>query len=165
MDLYLSWSHFASPDPLQPVERAAPTICKTLGSLKKSIASQIQIMKSLKESNPYWQDVAQDKKVQQTCDLNFASWNARKIFDRERSERPERRCAIIVRELKSIRSTLEPWVRRYWQYKRGGKLHYLLEWKDIWNEERVRCSSSCEIYFHLQTYRRSEVCTWSNDHP
>ena len=57
-------------------------------------------MKSHKKRNTYWQDGAQDKKVQTTCDLNFASWNIRTMLDRDRAERPERRSAIIVRELK-----------------------------------------------------------------
>ena len=57
-------------------------------------------MKSRKRRNPYWQDVAQDKKVQTTCDLNFASWNVRTMLDRERVDRPERRSAIITRELR-----------------------------------------------------------------
>ena len=57
-------------------------------------------MKSRKRRNPYWQDVAQDKKVQTTCDLNFASWNVRTMLDRDRVDRPERRSAIITRELR-----------------------------------------------------------------
>lgn len=56
-------------------------------------------MQSHKKRNPYWLDVAQDKKVQTTCDLKFAAWNVRAMLDRERAERPERRSAIIAREL------------------------------------------------------------------
>lgn len=56
-------------------------------------------MKKQKKSNSYWQDVAQDKKVQNTFKLKFASWNIRTMLDRQNAERPERRSAIVSHEL------------------------------------------------------------------
>ena len=55
-------------------------------------------MKRKTNTKSYWQDVAQDKKVQ-ISKLNFASWNIRTMLDRENTERPERRSAIISSEL------------------------------------------------------------------
>ena len=57
-------------------------------------------MKSHRLGNSYWQDVAQDKKVQSpSVKLRFAAWNIRTMLDREHTDRPERRSAIISREL------------------------------------------------------------------
>ena len=53
-------------------------------------------MKRKTDTKSYWQDVAQDKKVQ-ISKLNFASWNIRTMLDRENTERPER-SAIISSE-------------------------------------------------------------------
>ena len=57
-------------------------------------------MKSHKQRNTYWQDVAQDKKVQPKPLLKFAAWNIRTMLDSEQCNRPERRSAIISRELR-----------------------------------------------------------------
>ena len=56
-------------------------------------------MNSNKNRYTYWQDVAQDKKVQEYMDLKFASWNIRTMLDRVNVERPERRSAIVANEL------------------------------------------------------------------
>lgn len=56
-------------------------------------------MKSHNKRNKYWQDVAQDKKVQTTLKLKIASWNIRTMLNRNNSDRPERRSAIISKEL------------------------------------------------------------------
>ena len=56
------------------------------------------MMKKKTNTKSFWQDVAQDKKVQ-ISKLNFASWNIRTMLDRENTERPERRSAIISSEL------------------------------------------------------------------
>ena len=56
-------------------------------------------MKKNRKKNPYWLDVAQDKKVQNKIKMNFASWNIRTMLDRQNAYRPERRSAIISLEL------------------------------------------------------------------
>ena len=56
-------------------------------------------MNSNKNRYSYWQDVAQDKKVQEYMDLKFASWNIRTMLDRVNVERPERRSAVVANEL------------------------------------------------------------------
>ena len=56
-------------------------------------------MKRQRKRNSYWQDVAQDKKVQNKVKLKFASWNVRTMLDRHNADRPERRSAIISLEL------------------------------------------------------------------
>ena len=55
-------------------------------------------MKRKTDTKSYWQDVAQDKKVQ-ISKLNSASWNIRTMLDRENTERLERRSAIISSKL------------------------------------------------------------------
>ena len=55
-------------------------------------------MKRKTYTKSYWQDVAQDKKVQ-ISKHNFASWNIRTMLDRENTERPDKRNAIISSEL------------------------------------------------------------------
>ena len=56
-------------------------------------------MNSNKKQNSYWQDVAQDKKVQEYMNLKFASWNIRTMLDRGNADRPERRSAIVAGQL------------------------------------------------------------------
>ena len=57
-------------------------------------------MKSHRNTNSYWQDVAQDEKVHsKPIQMNFAAWNIRTMLDRDEASRPERRSAIISREL------------------------------------------------------------------
>ena len=56
-------------------------------------------MRRNRKRNPYWLDVAQDKKVQNKIKLKFASWNIRTMLDRQNADRPERRSAIISLEL------------------------------------------------------------------
>ena len=56
-------------------------------------------MKRQRKRNSCWQDVAQDKKVQNKVKLKFASWNVRTMLDRHNADRPERRSAIISLEL------------------------------------------------------------------
>lgn len=62
--------------------------------------ASLQTMKSHRKWNSYWQDVAQDTKVQpNSIKLKSVAWNIRTILDREEENRPERRSAIISRKL------------------------------------------------------------------
>ena len=50
------------------------------------------------EKYPYWQDITQDKKIQQTYNLYLATWNIRTLLDKVSSNRPKRRSPIISKE-------------------------------------------------------------------